>query len=149
MTETPDSSCRELQMRIARALELADLYGDTDGGGHHRKWVIDQMVRTLCGCPVVMTPMLSADGEEYELKSLGENDQYRAFVEEYEGEEGEYEWELGTPPWKKEAPETPKYSTVDFLQEIEAARKLALENNDAVGAVSATMAKVQLLGIIS
>jgi hypothetical protein len=98
MTETPDSPCRELQMRIARALELADLYGNIDGG-HHRKWVIDQMVRTLCGCPVVKTPMLRLDdGEEYELEALGENDQYRAFVEEYEGAEGEYEWELGTPP---------------------------------------------------
>jgi hypothetical protein len=97
MTETPDSPCRELQMRIARALELADMYGNIDGG-HHRKWAIDQMVRALCGCPVVKTPMEDGNGHAYELETMEANEQYRAFVEEYEGAEGEYEWELGTPP---------------------------------------------------
>jgi hypothetical protein len=97
MTETPNSPYKDLQMRVARALELADLYGNIDGG-HHRKWVIDQMVRTLCGCPVVKISMEDGNGHAYELEALGENEQYCAFVEEYEGEEGEYEWELGTPP---------------------------------------------------
>jgi|WetSurMetagenome_2_1015567.scaffolds.fasta_scaffold00618_23 hypothetical protein len=84
-------------MRVARALELASLCSSIDRF-EHSKWIIDQMVRALCGCPSVKTSMLGADGEEYELEALGDNDQYRAFIEEYEGAEGEYEWELGTPP---------------------------------------------------
>lgn len=36
--------------RIARALEIAEAYGHTDGA-HHKMWVIDQMVRALTDCP--------------------------------------------------------------------------------------------------
>lgn len=89
----------DVRMRVARALELADLYGNIEGG-HHRKWVIDQMVRALCGCPVEQTPMEDGNGHAYVLETLGENDEYRAFVAGYEGdaEPKKYEWELGTPP---------------------------------------------------
>ena len=34
--------------RISRALTLARQYGGIDGA-HHKNWVIDQMVRALCG----------------------------------------------------------------------------------------------------
>lgn len=34
--------------RISRALTLARQYGGVDGA-HHKNWVIDQMVRALCG----------------------------------------------------------------------------------------------------
>ena len=34
--------------RITKALDLAWQYGQIDGS-HHRIWVIDQMVRVLCG----------------------------------------------------------------------------------------------------
>jgi hypothetical protein len=34
--------------RIAAALDVARLYGCTDGA-HHKMWVIDQMVRALTG----------------------------------------------------------------------------------------------------
>ena len=34
--------------RIEAALELAWKYGQIDGS-HHKMWVIDQMVRALCG----------------------------------------------------------------------------------------------------
>ncbi len=34
--------------RIEAALDLAWRYGQIDGS-HHRLWVIDQMVRVLCG----------------------------------------------------------------------------------------------------
>lgn len=34
--------------KIATALEFAHLYGGIDGG-HHKMWVIDQMVRALTG----------------------------------------------------------------------------------------------------
>jgi hypothetical protein len=33
---------------VGRALELAHRYGQIDGG-HHKAWVIDQMVRALTG----------------------------------------------------------------------------------------------------
>lgn len=34
--------------RIEAALDVADRYGGIDGG-HHKMWVIDQMVRALTG----------------------------------------------------------------------------------------------------
>lgn len=37
-----------LEERINQALEIADEYGGIDGG-HHKQWVIDQMVRKLTG----------------------------------------------------------------------------------------------------
>ena len=62
--------------RIATALELALQYGSTDGG-HHKMWVIDQMVRALTG------------------------DNYGAWVvAARDGEDGPdtYEWDDGVPP---------------------------------------------------
>jgi hypothetical protein len=64
--------------RIERALELANNYGGIDGE-HHKTWVIDQMVRTLCG----------------------NADTYRQWVADHcNGEDGPdtYEWDTGTPP---------------------------------------------------
>ncbi len=65
--------------RIKKALELAYQYGQIDGG-HHRLWVIDQMVRAL----------------------LDEED-YSVFVKAYQEpleDDGEmsYEWETGIAP---------------------------------------------------
>lgn len=37
-----------MQERIERALGIAWRYGQIDGD-HHKMWVIDQMVRALCG----------------------------------------------------------------------------------------------------
>lgn len=63
--------------RIKEALSLAWSYGQIDGS-HHRLWVIDQMVRVLCG------------GEE----------EYRKWVEAYETPDGEdyWEWDTGIAP---------------------------------------------------
>ena len=61
----------KLLERIERAVEIAML-GDIDGG-HHKMWVIDQMLRTLLG------------------------DQYAAWREEYE-ERGKYQWDEGIAP---------------------------------------------------
>lgn len=63
-----------MQDRIQAALDYAFRYGQI-GGDHHRLWVIDKMVRALCGTE-----------EEYER-----------WVAEYE-EGGEYEWETGIAP---------------------------------------------------
>jgi hypothetical protein len=61
---------------INKAIELAMTYGAIDGG-HHKMWVIDQMVRILAG------------------------DKYDAIVREYrDGEDGPdtYEWDEGIAP---------------------------------------------------
>lgn len=63
-----------LRGRITKALEVAGRYGGIDGG-HHKQWVIDQMVRAL------------TDGR------------YARWVEDYEGENGEHgEWDVGITP---------------------------------------------------
>jgi hypothetical protein len=59
--------------RIEKALSYAARYGRIDGD-HHKRWVIDQMVRALLG------------------------DAYDAWVAQYEGPEKEYLWEVGSRP---------------------------------------------------
>ncbi len=62
--------------RIREALEIARRYGFIDGG-HHKEWVIDQMVRALTG------------------------DSYQQWVASYQaGEDGPdtYEWPVGIVP---------------------------------------------------
>jgi hypothetical protein len=69
---------RVLSARITKALSIAP-----DGmydGGHHKMWVIDQMVRALTGCPPV---------NAYEL---GTSDQYVQFLNENPG------WDEGIAP---------------------------------------------------
>lgn len=65
--------------RIQEALNLAASYGQIDGG-HHKLWVIDQMVQAL----------------------LGSKKEYKLWVAEYEEEDEfgdkEYEWETGIAP---------------------------------------------------
>lgn len=64
--------------RIKKALDLAWQYGQIDGD-HHKTWVIDQMVRVLCGS----------------------QEKYVKWVEAYEtplGAEEYYEWDTGIAP---------------------------------------------------
>jgi hypothetical protein len=65
-----------LHSRSYEALLVAKRYGQTDGG-HHKAWVIDQMVRCLTG------------------------PYYETFIAKYKsGEDGPetYTWDEGTPP---------------------------------------------------
>lgn len=68
-----------LENRIKTALDLAWQYGQIDGS-HHRVWVIDQMVRTLCG----------------------NEKEYSKWVKAYEfplsNDEDYYEWDTGIAP---------------------------------------------------
>jgi hypothetical protein len=57
----------ELELRIADALTTARSYGMT-GGARHKMWVIDQVARSLTGCPL-------DQGEE-------PSEEYRQFVRE-------------------------------------------------------------------
>lgn len=34
---------------VQKAIDIALEYGQTDDGGHHKMWVIDQMLRALTG----------------------------------------------------------------------------------------------------
>ena len=64
--------------RIEKALEIAWDYGQIDGS-HHRLWVIDQMVRVLCG----------------------NEEEYKKWVKKYEEplEDGDYySWDKGIAP---------------------------------------------------
>ena len=63
--------------RIEKALDFAWCYGQIDGD-HHKTWVIDQMVRALCGS----------------------EEEYKKWVEKYENPDGEdyWEWDCGIAP---------------------------------------------------
>lgn len=79
------------------AVEWMSRYGQIDGG-HHRLWVIDQVMRILSGTPVIVKLAKWENGKtEYRL-SLGEPSvMYKAFVQDYEAG-GEYEWKTGVAP---------------------------------------------------
>ena len=49
--------------RIQAAIDLAVQYGGIDGG-HHKAWVIDQMVRTLAGDNYAEVVRKAKDGED-------------------------------------------------------------------------------------
>ena len=63
--------------RIETALNFAWRYGQIDGD-HHKLWVIDQIVRALCGS----------------------EEEYRNWIEAYETPDGEdyWVWEIGIAP---------------------------------------------------
>lgn len=74
------SNRAEMEERIKKALEIAWQYGQIDGS-HHRVWVIDQMVRVLCGS----------------------EKEYIAWVTNYEAPESDdpddyYSWDTGIAP---------------------------------------------------
>ncbi len=91
----------DLSARIEKALNVAYRYGTTDGG-HHKMWVIDQMVRELTGCPLVKATAKGSNGTEYEYETLGESEAYQEFVRNHnDGSDegvGAYEWDKGCPP---------------------------------------------------
>jgi hypothetical protein len=76
----PDSP----QTRIDRALHYASEYGWIDGG-HHKQWVIDQMVRALTGCPY--EDRASRDGT-YTYQAQGSSPAYTEFL----GGDAEDDW---------------------------------------------------------
>lgn len=83
--------------RIQQALDIAGQFGNTS----HNAWVIDQMVRSLTGCPLVEKIALDVNGNPYTYMGLGESAEYLAFVAAVkDGEDGAetYGWDTGTPP---------------------------------------------------
>ena len=64
---------REKQISIGLVLDLAWRYGQIDGA-HHKMWVIDQMVRALCGS----------------------EEEYKKWVSKYTDDD--YDWDCGIAP---------------------------------------------------
>lgn len=83
--------------RIKNALEIANHFGQI-GGSHHKMWVIDQMVRALCGCPFNNNSIDKV--ENWTFIDFGENEEYKNWVKQAkEGEElDEYGWDIGIAP---------------------------------------------------
>lgn len=78
------------ERRAAKALKVANDAGLFDGG-HHKMWVIDQMVRALTGCPDVTREAVDGNGAAYQYVTQGESPEYLAFV-------SHGDWDEGTPP---------------------------------------------------
>jgi hypothetical protein len=88
------------QARCLHALAIAMETGGIDGG-HHKAWVIDQMVRALLGCPTITVERHDFDGHPFRYQILGESPEYLEWVQMYEtGEDGPgtYEWDRGITP---------------------------------------------------
>jgi len=87
--------------RINATLALISNFGETDDD-HHKKWLLDQSVRILTGCPIVKSEVhLDANKNPYTFDGLGESEAYQAFVAEHNnGEEGPgtYDWDTGIAP---------------------------------------------------
>ena len=67
-----------MDKRVEKALDIAWQYGQIDGA-HHKTWVIDQMVRALCGS----------------------ESEYKIWVRAYEtplSNNDYYEWDTGIAP---------------------------------------------------
>lgn len=89
-----------MQDRIDRAIHYAVQWGGIDGG-HHKAWVIDQMVRALTGCPEVDRQAIDASGNPYTYKVQGDSDEYTELVvKACEGVDGPdtYSWDCGIAP---------------------------------------------------
>lgn len=76
---SPESKCEHLEWRINEALKIAADCGCVDGG-HHKMWVIDQIVRTLT---LVDYEQWVYDYEHEEVNEDGDP---------------EYEWDTGIAP---------------------------------------------------
>ena len=82
------------------ALIFIKQYGGIDGG-HHKQWVLDQVVRILTGCPEIEGTAYDTNGVEYSYTMLGESERYRKWLIDFrDGEDGPdtYEWDEGIAP---------------------------------------------------
>jgi len=91
----------ELEDCISKALARITESGGIDGG-HHKQWVLDQVVRCLTGCPSVEVQATACNGKPYSYVTLGESEEYKDWRTAYtQGEDGPdtYEtWDEGIPP---------------------------------------------------
>ncbi len=87
--------------RVEKALEYINKYGGMLNGPERKQWMLDQVVRALTGCPMVVKAALDAHRKPYTYDAQGESDEYREWVRSHcDGEDGPetYDWDIGTPP---------------------------------------------------
>lgn len=102
-----NEACDSPERRIARAKELAFSYAQIDGS-HHKMWVIDQMLKALCGSPLLVENATDYKGQPYSYQYQANSIEYDEFINEYRGEltedamwgepTYEYEWDDGCAP---------------------------------------------------
>lgn len=78
----------DLENRVKNASNILYRWGQVDGS-HHQAWVIDQVLRALCGCEI-----------DFEDSCPTGNQEYMDWVHDYCYEDGvyEYEWDTGIAP---------------------------------------------------
>ena len=89
-----------MKERIDKALDIALNYGGFDGG-HHKMWVIDQMVRALTDCPMIKTEFTESSGKVYTREEQGVSGEYSDWVRNAKnGADGAntYSWDEGIAP---------------------------------------------------
>jgi len=89
-----------MNKQIKKALDIAIEYGDIDGD-HHKRWVIDQMVRALTNCPMLKEEALDCNRVKFTYEYQGESEEYKKLVADAcAGEDGPdtYEWDEGIAP---------------------------------------------------
>lgn len=72
---------------MVEALRCAMDYGTIDGG-HHKMWVIDQMVRHLTHCPLITKEATDCNGKKYTYITLGESKEYLDLISNNDWESG-------------------------------------------------------------
>jgi len=93
----------DLSDRKQAALNLIISYGGIDGS-HHKDWVMDQVVRVLTNCEMVIETGESQDENgkyTFYYESLGESEEYKELIRKAkDGEDGPdtYSWEVGIAP---------------------------------------------------
>lgn len=88
------------KQRIEKALQLIDCYGDIDGG-HHKQWVLDQVVRALTDCPVRVITGTDYNGINFCYDGPGKSAEYEQWIKSHaDGEDGPntYDWDEGIAP---------------------------------------------------
>jgi hypothetical protein len=79
--------------QIQKALEIAEVWGNVDSASK-KMWVIDQMVRTLTGCPVIRKKEQRETGP-HEYMARGTSERYQDFIERVSWSIG---WDEGVAP---------------------------------------------------
>ena len=95
---------RAVPSGVERAKAYIERYGSIDGG-HHKQWVLDQVMRALTDCPALTGESTDSKGKTYFYMQQGESPEYKQWCESMRGEwdpkweEYEYsEWDTGRAP---------------------------------------------------
>lgn len=82
------------------ALHWIYMYGQIDGG-HHKQWVLDQVVQILNGSEVIVIEAKWDSGHKEDRFRIEPSEKYHKWVKEYEYDEEEdeyYEYDAGIAP---------------------------------------------------